>query len=99
MTIAWMVIEAAVAIGSAVAADSLTLLAFGIDSLIELASGGWFGDSPSNFNMDRRSLRARNEEQPRLAEPCCSRLPFMLLQASAGNFGCSREQSSLCPDL
>ena len=40
MTIAWMLIEAAVAIGSAVAADSLTLLAFGIDSLIELASAG-----------------------------------------------------------
>jgi divalent metal cation (Fe/Co/Zn/Cd) transporter len=40
MTIAWMVIEAAVAIGSAVEANSLTLLAFGIDSLIELASAG-----------------------------------------------------------
>jgi divalent metal cation (Fe/Co/Zn/Cd) transporter len=40
VTIAWMVIEAAVAIGSAVAANSLTLLAFGIDSLIELASAG-----------------------------------------------------------
>jgi divalent metal cation (Fe/Co/Zn/Cd) transporter len=38
ITIAWMAIEAAVAIGSAVAANSLTLLAFGIDSLIELAS-------------------------------------------------------------
>jgi divalent metal cation (Fe/Co/Zn/Cd) transporter len=40
LTIAWMAIEAAVAIGSAVAANSLTLLAFGIDSLIELASAG-----------------------------------------------------------
>jgi divalent metal cation (Fe/Co/Zn/Cd) transporter len=40
ITIAWMVIEAAVAIGAAVEADSLTLLAFGIDSLIELASAG-----------------------------------------------------------
>ncbi len=40
VTIAWMVIEAAVAIGSAVAANSLALLAFGIDSLIELASAG-----------------------------------------------------------
>ena len=30
LTIAWMVIEAAVAIGSAVEANSLTLLAFGI---------------------------------------------------------------------
>jgi|SRR5271166_5702248 len=40
ITIAWMMIEAAVAIGSAIAADSLTLLAFGVDSLIELASAG-----------------------------------------------------------
>jgi divalent metal cation (Fe/Co/Zn/Cd) transporter len=40
LTIAWMVIEAAVAIGSTVEANSLTLLAFGIDSLIELASAG-----------------------------------------------------------
>ena len=40
VTIAWMVIEAAVAIASAVEANSLALLAFGIDSLIELASAG-----------------------------------------------------------
>jgi len=33
-----MVIEAGVAIGASVAAHSVTLLAFGIDSLIELAS-------------------------------------------------------------
>ena len=38
LTLIWMTIEAAVAIGSGVAADSLTLIAFGIDSLIELAS-------------------------------------------------------------
>ena len=38
LTVAWMVIEAAVAIGAGVAAGSITLLAFGIDSLIELAS-------------------------------------------------------------
>ena len=38
ITLAWMTIEAAVAIGSGVAADSLILTAFGIDSLIELAS-------------------------------------------------------------
>jgi len=38
ITLAWMTIEAVVAIGSGVAANSLTLTAFGIDSLIELAS-------------------------------------------------------------
>jgi divalent metal cation (Fe/Co/Zn/Cd) transporter len=38
VTLAWMIVEAAVAIGSGIAAGSLLLLAFGIDSLIELAS-------------------------------------------------------------
>lgn len=38
ITLAWMTIEAVVAIGSGIASDSLVLTAFGIDSLIELAS-------------------------------------------------------------
>jgi divalent metal cation (Fe/Co/Zn/Cd) transporter len=38
MTLAWMTTEAAVAIGFGIAAGSLTLTAFGIDSLIELIS-------------------------------------------------------------
>lgn len=38
ITVAWLLIEASVAIGTSVAAHSITLLAFGIDSLIELAS-------------------------------------------------------------
>jgi divalent metal cation (Fe/Co/Zn/Cd) transporter len=37
-TLAWLAIEAVVAIWSAVQANSLSLLAFGVDSLIELAS-------------------------------------------------------------
>ena len=35
-----MAVEAAVAIGSGISAHSLSLLAFGADSLIELASAG-----------------------------------------------------------
>ncbi len=38
LTAAWMVIEAAVAIGSGITAKSLTLIAFGADSIIELLS-------------------------------------------------------------
>ena len=38
ITLAWMTVEAGVAIGSGFVAGSLTLMAFGIDSLIELAS-------------------------------------------------------------
>lgn len=38
LTVAWMTIEAAVAIGAGIAARSLLLTAFGIDSVIELTS-------------------------------------------------------------
>ena len=38
LTLSWMTVEGAVAIGAGVAAGSLTLTAFGLDSVIELAS-------------------------------------------------------------
>jgi divalent metal cation (Fe/Co/Zn/Cd) transporter len=38
LTIGWMSVEAAVAVGSGVAAHSLSLIAFGVDSVIELLS-------------------------------------------------------------
>ena len=40
LTIAWMLIEAAVSLWSGYVAHSVTLLAFGLDSVIELASAG-----------------------------------------------------------
>ncbi len=40
ITVVWMTVEAAVSIGSGFIAHSLTLVAFGIDSIIELASAG-----------------------------------------------------------
>jgi len=40
MTVGWMVVEAEIAIWSGIRAGSVSLLAFGIDSLIELASAG-----------------------------------------------------------
>jgi divalent metal cation (Fe/Co/Zn/Cd) transporter len=40
LTIAWMVVEAAVALWSGYIAHSITLLAFGLDSVIELISAG-----------------------------------------------------------
>lgn len=39
-TIAWMVVEMAVSIGAGIAAGSILLIVFGLDSLIELVSGG-----------------------------------------------------------
>src|SRR5579884_3988113 len=40
VTVGWMLVEAAVAIGAGVAARSVLLTSFGLDSVIELASGG-----------------------------------------------------------
>lgn len=40
VSIIWMVVEAAVAIGAGIAAHSLALTAFGADSIIELVAGG-----------------------------------------------------------
>ena len=39
LTISWMLIEAALAIGAGIAARSVLLTAFGVDSVVELLSG------------------------------------------------------------
>jgi len=76
-TVSWMVIEAAVAIWSGVQAASVCLLAFGIDSLIELVSAGvliW------RLNVEFRRGRAFAES----AERAASRIAGGLLVALAG---------------
>jgi divalent metal cation (Fe/Co/Zn/Cd) transporter len=40
LSVGWMAVEAAVAVASGIAARSITLIAFGLDSVIELASAG-----------------------------------------------------------
>jgi hypothetical protein len=39
-SVGWMAVEAAVAVASGIAARSITLIAFGLDTVIELASAG-----------------------------------------------------------
>jgi divalent metal cation (Fe/Co/Zn/Cd) transporter len=84
ITLAWMTIEAGVAIGSGVAADSLTLTAFGIDSLIELASAAvlvW------RLNVELRHGEAFAEKAERTASRIGGALLFALaayVVASAG---------------
>src|SRR5947209_20255318 len=39
ITVAWMVVEALVSLGAGIAAGSLLLVAFGLDSVVELLSG------------------------------------------------------------
>jgi divalent metal cation (Fe/Co/Zn/Cd) transporter len=75
ITLAWMTVEAAVAIGSGLAAGSLTLTAFGIDSLIELASAAvlvW------RLNVELRHGQAFAETAERTASRIGGALLFAL---------------------
>ncbi|MEO8035957.1 MAG: cation transporter [Acidobacteriota bacterium] len=62
LTVAWMIVEAAVAIYAGIVARSVLLTAFGADSVIELLSGGvllWRlhaeGDRERTENVERRA--------------------------------------------
>src|SRR6202049_1250985 len=72
LTVAWMVIEALVAIGSGVIAGSLMLTAFGLDSVIELFSAGI-------LIWRLRDELQRGEEFSRRAERIASRTGGALL--------------------
>jgi divalent metal cation (Fe/Co/Zn/Cd) transporter len=63
LSIGWMTIETAVAIGAAVVAGSVALLGFGLDSLLELASAGtimWLytGSRGESAAAERRAQQA-----------------------------------------
>jgi divalent metal cation (Fe/Co/Zn/Cd) transporter len=75
LTFAWMVVEATVAIGAGLAARSLLLLSFGIDSIIELASAGlllW------RLSVELRHGRAFSEKAERVAGRIGGALLFAL---------------------
>ena len=72
MTVAWMVVEGVVALAAGLAAGSLTLMAFGLDSAIELASAGaliW------RLNVELRHGQGFSER----AERTASRIGAVLL--------------------
>jgi divalent metal cation (Fe/Co/Zn/Cd) transporter len=74
-TVGWMLIEAAVAIWAGVHAASVSLLAFGIDSVIELASAGvliW------RLTVELRGGQAFAESAERLASRIAGGLLFTL---------------------
>jgi divalent metal cation (Fe/Co/Zn/Cd) transporter len=74
-TVAWMVVEAAVAIWAGVQAASVSLVAFGIDSLIELASAGvliW------RLTVELRNGEAFAESAERMASRIAGGLLFAL---------------------
>ena len=74
-TVAWMTIEAVIAIAAGVAAHSISLTAFGIDSLIELASAGvliW------RLSVELKHGRAFSEDAERTASRIAGGLLFAL---------------------
>jgi divalent metal cation (Fe/Co/Zn/Cd) transporter len=74
-TIGWMTVEAVVAIAAGVAAGSLVLLAFGLDSVIELASAGvlmW------RLSVELRHGKAFSEAAERIASRIGGALLFLL---------------------
>jgi divalent metal cation (Fe/Co/Zn/Cd) transporter len=75
LPVAWMIVEGAVAIGAGVAAGSLTLTAFGLDSVIELASACvliW------RLNVELRHGQAFSERAERTASKIGGGLLFAL---------------------
>src|ERR1019366_7397072 len=75
LTIGWMSIEAVVALTSGVAAGSLVLTAFGLDSVIELISAGvlmW------RLSVELRQGQAFSEDAERLASRIGGVLLFVL---------------------
>jgi divalent metal cation (Fe/Co/Zn/Cd) transporter len=75
ITIGWMVVEAVVALSSGIAAGSLVLVAFGLDSVIELVSAGvliW------RLSVELRHGQAFSEDAERLASRIGGALLFAL---------------------
>jgi divalent metal cation (Fe/Co/Zn/Cd) transporter len=75
LTIGWMVIEAVVALASGIAAGSLVLVAFGLDSVIELISAGvlvW------RLSVELRNGQAFSENAERIASRIGGALLFAL---------------------
>jgi len=75
LTIGWMTVEAVVAIGAGIAAGSLVLVAFGLDSIIELASAGvlmW------RLSVELRHGQKFSENAERIASRIGGALLFLL---------------------
>jgi len=75
LTVGWMAVETAVAVASGIVAHSITLMAFGLDSVIELASAGvliW------RLSSELRFGRAVSEAAERTARRIAGGLLFAL---------------------
>src|SRR5579863_5547379 len=75
LTIGWMTVEAVVSIAAGVTAGSLVLIAFGLDSVIELASAGvlmW------RLSVELRHRQKFSEQAERIASRIGGALLFAL---------------------
>ncbi len=66
VTVAWMVIEAIIAIGAGVLARSVLLTAFGFDSVIELVSGG---RCSGDYRLSHGAVRSNGSSEQRTGRP------------------------------
>src|SRR5271154_4599562 len=98
-TMFWMFLEGMVAVWSGVAAHSLSLIAFGADSFIELISAGvvlW----RLKVEANRGEEFSESEERfaPKSPGFCCSRSRPVCLCPRCGAFSSDEAPSSHCQD-
>jgi divalent metal cation (Fe/Co/Zn/Cd) transporter len=75
LSVGWLAVEAVVAVASGVAAHSISLIAFGLDSMIELASAVvliW------RLSSELQLGREVSEKAERIARQSCGALLFAL---------------------
>ena len=98
ITIVWMVIEMAVSIGAGVAAGSVLLIAFGLDSLIELIGGGillWRLRVEAQSGDDERVEQAEHRAAWVIAFCLAALCVYTLVSAAYGLLSHSRPETSL----
>jgi len=93
LTIGWMVIEAVVALASGIAAGSLVLVAFGLDSVIELTSAGVLLWRLSIELRNGQIFSERNASRAELAAHCCLRSRPMLSLRQVGTCGVGKARN------
>ena len=100
LTIAWMVVEAAVAIGAGIAAGSVSLLAFGLDSIIELVSAGvLFWRLSVELRQDRVFAETAEKTASRIGGALLLALAAYVATAAAWSLWTRRGQQFSWPGL
>ncbi len=97
VSVIWMVIEMALSIGAGIAAGSVLLIAFGIDSLIELVSGGvllWRLSLESRRGDLARVRRAERRAAWIVAVSLASLCVYVLVSSLYGLIAQTRPESS-----